>query len=157
MKPGGEDDAPAYARDADGAVLERLPERFQDGPRELGQLVEQQHAVVGQARLAGSGSGPAADDRRRGGRMMRGAKRRRSDQRALRRQQAGDRMDPRHLERLLIVQWRKHAGQASREHRLARARRSREQQVMAPGRRQLQGPPGTLLAANVQEVRRRSA
>ena len=36
----------------DAAVLERLAQRLERRPRELGQLVEEQHAVVGEGRLA---------------------------------------------------------------------------------------------------------
>src|SRR5204862_30789 len=47
------------ARDDDLAVLERLPERFERGSLELGQLVEQQHATVRERRLAGTRAAPA--------------------------------------------------------------------------------------------------
>jgi hypothetical protein len=40
LKPRREDDASAHAFDADEAVFERLPESFEGGSRELGQLVE---------------------------------------------------------------------------------------------------------------------
>ena len=43
---------PADARDADEAVLERLPQRLERGPLELRQLVEQEDAAVREARLA---------------------------------------------------------------------------------------------------------
>jgi hypothetical protein len=39
---------PADARDGDDAVLEGLAERLEDGARELRQLVEEEHAVMGQ-------------------------------------------------------------------------------------------------------------
>jgi hypothetical protein len=40
--------ASAGACDADDAVLERLPQRLERRPRELGELVEEQDAAVGQ-------------------------------------------------------------------------------------------------------------
>jgi hypothetical protein len=46
LKPRREDGGPAYARDADAVVLERPPERPQDGRRELRQLIEKEHAVM---------------------------------------------------------------------------------------------------------------
>ena len=61
--------------DRDDAVLERLPQRLERGPLELGQLVEQQDAAMGEARLARPRPGAAADDRRRRGAVMRRAER----------------------------------------------------------------------------------
>ena len=52
---------PPDAGDADDAVLERLPQRLERGSLELRQLVEEQHAAVREARLAG----PRARARRR--------------------------------------------------------------------------------------------
>ena len=49
-----EERVPADARDRDHAVLERLPQRLENGARELGQLVEEQHAVMGERHLARS-------------------------------------------------------------------------------------------------------
>ena len=49
---------PADARDADDAVLERLPQRLERGPLELGELVEDEHAAMSEADLAGFGPGP---------------------------------------------------------------------------------------------------
>ena len=49
---------PADPSDGDDAVLERLAERFEHGPRELRQLVEQQDAAVREACLARRGTAP---------------------------------------------------------------------------------------------------
>jgi hypothetical protein len=43
---GGKRERPGGARDADGAVFERLPHDFEDAARKFGELVEEQHAVV---------------------------------------------------------------------------------------------------------------
>ena len=72
-----------------------------------------------QGRLARSRAGTAADDRRGRRAVMRGAKRRASDERTLRRDEPGDRMDAGHLERLGGFEQREDPGQPSREHRLA--------------------------------------
>src|SRR5437763_1959671 len=48
----GKHRAPRRAGNADDAVLEWLPKRLERRPRELGKLVEEQDAVVGEARLA---------------------------------------------------------------------------------------------------------
>ena len=52
LEPRREDGPPADARDADDAVLERLAQRLERGPLELGELVEQQHAAMREADLA---------------------------------------------------------------------------------------------------------
>ena len=64
LEPGREERLALRARDRDDAVLERLPQRLERRPLELRQLVEQQDAVVREARLARPRAGAAADDRR---------------------------------------------------------------------------------------------
>jgi hypothetical protein len=49
-----------HAGDGDHAVLQRLAQGFQDAPRELGELVEEEQPVVGERDLAGLGHGAAA-------------------------------------------------------------------------------------------------
>jgi len=61
--------------DADGAVLERLPERLERRSLKLGELVEEKDTSVRETRLAWSRPGSSADDRRRRRAVMRGAKR----------------------------------------------------------------------------------
>src|SRR5437867_12661078 len=85
---------------------------------------------------------------------MRRAKRRVPDQRVVRVDETCDRMDARDLERLLFLQRRQDSWQPACEHRLARARRSSEQQVVTAGRRQLECTPSALLAADVGEIER---
>ena len=53
-EPRREDRLARDPRDRDDAVLERLAQRFQHGAMELGELVEEQHAVVCEAHLAGT-------------------------------------------------------------------------------------------------------
>ena len=45
------------ARDVDLACFKRLPERIENGPLELRQLVEEQHSAVRQRDLAGARRG----------------------------------------------------------------------------------------------------
>ena len=66
-----EDRMATGAGDRDDAVLERLPERLEDGARELGQLVEQQHAAVRERDLSRPRRRAASDDRRRGRSVVR--------------------------------------------------------------------------------------
>ena len=91
--------SPFRSGDADHAVLERLSQCLERWADELGQLIEQQHPVVREARLAGSRTAPTADDRRRGGGVVRRAKRRARDERVLDAEDSCDRVDPCHLER----------------------------------------------------------
>ena len=79
------------------------------------------------------------------------------DQRPLRREQARDRVDARHLERLVGVERRQDARQPAGEHRLAGARRPGEQQVVAAGGRDLERAPRPLLPAHVARGRARPA
>ena len=53
MKRAGKRARPRGARDPHAAFLDRLAQHFEHVPAELGHLVEEQHAVVGQADLAG--------------------------------------------------------------------------------------------------------
>ena len=49
--------------DGDVVVLERLTEGFEDGPRELRELVEKEDPVVRERDLARTRDDPASDDR----------------------------------------------------------------------------------------------
>ena len=54
------------AGDGDMAVFERLAQDFEDVARELGELVEEEDAVVGEGDFARAGNGAAADEARVG-------------------------------------------------------------------------------------------
>ncbi len=71
-----EDKPAADTRDRDGAVLERLPQSLQRIPRELRQLVEEEHPAMSEARLAGLRVRAPADDRGDRRRMVRRPERR---------------------------------------------------------------------------------
>jgi hypothetical protein len=60
-----EESLAAHAGDRDRPVLERLPQCLERRPSELAQLVQEEHAAVGEGRLAGARTGAAADDRGR--------------------------------------------------------------------------------------------
>ena len=72
-------------------------------------------------------------------------------------EQAGDRIHHRRLQRLVERQRRQDPRQAPREHRLARAGRPDEQQVVAAGGRDLERAARDLLPAHVGQVRRLGA
>src|SRR5688572_20823851 len=83
---------------------------------------------------------------------MRCAERRVTDERVIRINQPGNGVDPRHLERMLLFQRREDPGQAPREHGLADARRTAEQDVVPAGRGKLERSPRPLLSPNVRQV-----
>ena len=99
--------------------------------------------------------GAAADDRRGGRAVVRRAKRRRRDERLLDREEPRDRVDARHLERRRGLERRQQARQAPREHRLARAGRPGEQQVVPARGGDLERAPRALLSSDVREVGQR--
>ncbi len=146
---------PLDARDRHEPVFKRLAQALERRARELAQLVQEQDAAVGEARLAGTRARAAADDRRRRGGVMRRPKRRQLDERLSCRQHACDRVDPRHLERLVARQRREDPGEPAREHRFPGSRRAGEQQVVPSGRSDLERAASPLLAADVTEVRLR--
>jgi hypothetical protein len=143
---------PVDARDCDRSVLQRLPKRLECRARELGQLVEKEHALVSQGRFAGSRTRSAAGDRSSRGGVMRRAQRRPLHKRPARREQACDGVNARHLEGLLHGESRKQAGQPPREHRLPRAGWACEQHVVAPCRRDLERAPAALLPSYRGEI-----
>ncbi len=85
---------------------------------------------------------------------MRRPERRHGDERPLGWEEAADGMDARDLERLSPRERREDAREPTREHRLPRARRAGQQHVVRTGRRDLESPARSLLAAYVREVRR---
>ena len=145
-----EDHPARHPRNADVAVLERLPQRLERGALELGQLVEKEHAAVREARLAGPRHAAAAArsaPRPRPSGAARGTAG--ADERRFPAAGRRDRVDARHLERRVVVQRRQDPRQTPREHRLARAGRPGEEQVVPSGGSDLERPARPLLAANL--------
>ena len=73
------------AADRHAALFERLAQHFQAAAVELGQLVEEQDAVVGERDLARLRDGAAADHAGVADRVVRAAERPRAEQRFARR------------------------------------------------------------------------
>ena len=69
----GQRDLAGAARDGDLAVLQRLAHDLERGAFEFRQLVEKQHAVVGEGDFAGAGDGAAAEQADVGDRVVGGA------------------------------------------------------------------------------------
>src|SRR5205823_11883109 len=97
-------------------------------------------------------AGAAADEPGRRDAVMWRTKGRRPVQRAVTSQLSEQAANQRDLERLLQFQRRKDAGQASRQHRLASARRAAHEEVMATGGRDLERPLRLLLAMDLGKV-----
>ena len=109
-----------------------------------------------EARLARPEVRAAADDRGGGGAVVRRAERRPRDERCVAVHETGDRVDPRHLERGVGVERRQDPRQAARKHRLPRAGRAAEEDVVPARGGQLERAPGAFLPADVREVGRRA-
>ena len=67
LEPGGKNRLLPGSCDRDRARLERLAQRLEDIAIELGQLVEEQHPVMGTRHFAGTEARSAADERRNRG------------------------------------------------------------------------------------------
>src|SRR5579885_441482 len=152
LEPRGEGGAADDPRDRDRPVLEGLPEPLQHRSRELGQLVEVEHASVREAHLAGARPRAPTEDRGCRHGMMRRSERRDPDEPGPARKRSGDRVDAGDLERGGVVERRQDAREAAGEHRLARPGRPDEEQVVGTGCGDLEGAAGPLLTAHVGQV-----
>ena len=138
--------------DLHGAVLERLAQRVEHVAVELGQLVEEQDAVMRLRHQPRPQGRAAAHHGRVGGRVV-GAEEGPAEPIARGLLQAGHASDDGHLAGLALRQRRQQSGYGPRQQRLAGTRRAQEQQVVAAREGHLQGPAGVLLAAHVGQVR----
>ena len=133
-------------------VFEGLAERFEHVPLELGKLVEEEHAVVRQAHLAGLRDLSAADKTGIGNRMVRGTVRSRGDERLAFPEQAHDAVDLGGLDGLVEAHPGKDRRQAAREHGLARSRRPDHDDVVSARSGDLDGSLGMLLSFYLGEI-----
>ena len=152
-EPRREVDVAVGAREGDPPRLQRLADALKNRRAELGELVEEQHAVVRERYLAGTQGRAAADQPRQRGRVMRAAKRPHPAQDRFH-LLAGDRVHHRRLDGLGLRQRRQDGRQPRREHGLARTGRSRHQHAVAARRRDLQGALRHVVAGDVPKVKR---
>ena len=145
-------DAVLRPRDHDALLLERLAQHLEDTPSEFGQLVEEQHAVVGQRHLARTRRLSAADQRHLRGEVVRSPEGAQRHQSAGKAALPGYGMDLRRLEGLLARQRREDRRQTPRQHRLARTRGADHQHVVASGRSDLQRPLDVGLPLDIGEI-----
>ena len=129
-----------------------LTECVEMTPRELGQLVQEEHATMRQRGLAGHRvAASPADQSRLGCRVMRGAKRRRGVEPTA---APCGRPEHRGFDGFGDLEPGKDPDHAPGEHRLARSGRAVEQEMMTTRSRHLEGPSRHDLALDVGHVRR---
>ena len=149
----GEGRGAAGPADPDHPLFERLAQRLERGDRELPHLVEEKHAVAGQADLAwAQRPAPPAHQRHDRRPVVRRAKRRLADEHTIGRETAGGGVHPRHRERLLGREGGQEPRQAFGQHRLARPGRAHHEEVVPPRRRDLEGVAAQALPPHIGQV-----
>jgi hypothetical protein len=112
-------------------LLERLAEHFEDMAPEFREFVQEAHARVRQRHLARQRDLTAADPPHIRDGMVRGAKRPPGDQGGAGAGEAGDAMNTGGFDGFGQAHRRQDGGQAARQHRCPRARRTPEEDVGA--------------------------
>ena len=120
---------------------------------ELRQLVQKQHAVVGQGDLPRPQQRPASSEGGGGCGVVGTAEGAPGQQGVLRVRQPRHGPDAGDLQRLLPAHIRQDGGQPLGQHGLACAGGADQQQVVAACRGDLQGPPGIFLAHHIPQIR----
>ncbi len=132
------------------AGLQRLTQTIEHLRLELGEFVEEQHALMRERDFAGLGMRATANQCRHRRRMMWRAERAPIGECAAR-QLAGDRVDERDFEKFARIERRENRWQARREHGFAGAGRSVHQKIVAAGG-DFERPLGAFLAFDVAEI-----
>ena len=153
LELGGEPQGAACPCHGDDAVLQGLTESLQHVPVKFRQLVQKQHAVVGQRDLAGPHQRPAAGQRGGGGGVVRGAEGPLGQQRVAGVRQSRHGPDAGGLQRFGTAQLRQDRGQPLGQHGFARAGGANQQKIMSTCRGDLQCPLYMLLSHHVLQVR----
>ncbi len=152
LKPARKLDRAAGARDHHPAILERLAQGLEHVAAKLGQLVEKEHAPMGERDLARTRRRAAAEQAGGGNGVMGRAKRARPADQRLQRPAARAR-DPDRLDRLRGIERWQQRRQPARSHRLARPRRADHDQAVTAGGRDLERVGERRLTAQIGEVR----
>jgi hypothetical protein len=152
-EPGRELDGPHHPGHHDAPVLHRLAQPLDRVAAELGELVQEQDAMMRERHLTGTQEArAAAEQRRRRHRVVRRAERSFRDEPAY--QEPGHRMQLGDLERLVPRHRRQDRGEATCQHGLASAGRSHHQDVVSAGGGHLERPTRLRLATDLGEVDR---
>ena len=140
------------ARDGDGVIFERLAHDFEHVAGKLGQLVEEEQAVVRERDLAGARHDAAADEAGVGDGVVRRAEGPLRDQAGAGIEHAGDGVNLGGLERFVEGERGEDRRQALGQHGFAGAGRADHENVVAAGRGHFERALGGLLAAHIAEV-----
>ncbi len=136
-------DRPSGSADSDHALLERLPEDIEHDSWKLAELVQEQHATMSQADLAGPQRGAAAPDHGYGRRPVVGSPERWAhDQPSVTHRQGRSRADATDLGGPVMVEFGEQAGQPLGQHGLSRSRRSDQQEMVTSRRGHLEARAG---------------
>jgi len=146
-------DRPRGAGDGDAPVFHRLAQHLERLAAELGDLVEEEDAVMLKTDFARPRDRAAADETLRRDRVMRRSERTRGQEAAARREHASDGVNLRRDDRLAQRERWQDRREALGEHRLARAGRADQQHVVPAGGRDFERAFGVELAAYVGEIR----
>ena len=142
------------ASDQHLTALQRLPQLIQHRATKFRQLIEKQHAVMGQGELTRPGAKASTHQgccstavvRRPPGRLV--------QQRSSSRSQTHHGVDVAHHQGLLVIQGRQQPQQGRGQHRFAAPGWSHQQQVMAAGRRHFHGAASLALAQHLLQINR---
>ena len=140
------------AGDADDAVLQRLAQDLEGGAFELGQFIEEEHAVVREGDFTGAGDGAAAEQADVGDGVVRGAHGAASENVALAERLAGGGVDGEDLQRLFQGGVGHDRGHAFGDHGFARARGADHDEVVSAGDGDLDGAAQRVLALDLGKV-----
>ena len=126
-------------------------QHFQDVAAELGQFIEKQHTAMRQRHFTRSRLAATTHECRAGGRVVRGPEGSATPLAGIQAPRT-NRGDGGRLQRIGFAHGRKNARQAGRQHGLAGAGRTHQQQIVTASRRHLQGPFCAGLATDVGEI-----
>jgi hypothetical protein len=133
-------------------VLHWLPQAIEDVTRKLQHLIQEKHSVVREAHLSGSRNGAASNQTRARDSVVRRSERTYASADAGMIQNTGNGMDGDDLERFFLAECGKNARHAAREHRLSRAWRANQQDVVPPSGSDLQRALRSRLSDDVGEI-----
>jgi hypothetical protein len=134
------------------SVFQGLPQSLEGVSPELGELVQEEHTVMGEANLPGSGNSPTPDQPTIADGVMGSSEGPAPQQRIAGSQDTGDRMNSGRLQGLLECHRGEDTGKPPGQHGLSGPRRPQEQKVMAAGRSDFQGSLHMPLAPNLTQI-----
>src|SRR5665213_1363497 len=141
----------ARSHDRDATVLQWLAQRLERRARELRELVQKQHAIVGEHNLSDPSAPRAANQPCGCARVVTCPTRPLREQLAAR-ELSGGAVNAHHFDRLRALERRQDRGKAPREHRLAGTGRPAENAVVGSGSCDKECADSLVLAANITQI-----